>query len=509
MNASNTAAEAPADAPALRERISAIVASDALAWTIVAFGALLRIAQYAFNRSLWVDESFLALNIVERSFGGLTQPLFHNQAAPIGFLWLEKLAVLVFGSSELSLRLVPLLASLVSLVLFLFVARRVLAKAAAPVALALFAVSDQLIYYASEVKQYESDVAVALGLLLAALWAAELPELRPRAIAVLAIAGAAGVWLSHPAIFVLAGVGLTLGVAALIARNWGRVWRLGAVGAFWLANFALAYAVSLGGMAENAKRQRFWDTSFMPMPPGLGWFKTTFLTVLEDPVGLTPAKLALALFAAGSIWLVVFERERFFLLLSPMLLCLVASGLRKYPFGDRLVLFLVPVFVLVTVKTVEAAATRGGRFGRVLAVVMAVALLVQPSTTAARALASPRTHEELKPVLAYVRDHRQPDDAIYVYYGAQVPMRYYGPRFGLGPDQYTLGRNSRRDPGKYREQLDALRGRPRVWIILSHTTERRGVDEKRYFVEYLDGIGRRIDQIEAPGSSALLYDLRQ
>ena len=36
---------------------------------------LLRVRQYATNRSLWQDESSLALNIVERGFRGLLEPL--------------------------------------------------------------------------------------------------------------------------------------------------------------------------------------------------------------------------------------------------------------------------------------------------------------------------------------------------------------------------------------------------------------------------------------------------
>src|SRR5687767_12002909 len=74
---------------------------------LVAFGALLRIIQYAANRSLWLDEAAFARNVLDRSFAQLLLPLDYLQTPPMGFLLFEKLAVSVFGGSEYALRLLP------------------------------------------------------------------------------------------------------------------------------------------------------------------------------------------------------------------------------------------------------------------------------------------------------------------------------------------------------------------------------------------------------------------
>src|ERR1700738_3007458 len=87
------------------------------AWVAILVGAWLRSWRYLANRSLWTDEAALALNIVKRSFLGLTPPLLYDQRAPIGFLIAEKIAVTLFGNTEFSLRLVPQLAGLLSLIL--------------------------------------------------------------------------------------------------------------------------------------------------------------------------------------------------------------------------------------------------------------------------------------------------------------------------------------------------------------------------------------------------------
>src|SRR5690349_13824749 len=138
----------------------------ALPWLVIGLGMFLRLAQYAFNRSLWYDEANIAANIIDRSMAGLLQPLDYDQGAPIGFLLLEKLAVQALGPSEYALRLIPFLFGSIALVVFYEVAKRYISPNAVLIALYLFALSDTLIYYSSEVKQYSSDVAIALIVLL-------------------------------------------------------------------------------------------------------------------------------------------------------------------------------------------------------------------------------------------------------------------------------------------------------------------------------------------------------
>ena len=69
---------------------------------------VLRLGRYVSDRSLWLDESLLALNLTTRSYRGLLETLDFNQGAPIGFLWAERLVLGALGDSELSLRLFPL-----------------------------------------------------------------------------------------------------------------------------------------------------------------------------------------------------------------------------------------------------------------------------------------------------------------------------------------------------------------------------------------------------------------
>ena len=69
-----------------------------VALAFIALGIGLRLAQYLHNESLWLDEAFLALNLQNRSLGQLFGVLDYNQAAPPGYLFLEKVLASAFGS---------------------------------------------------------------------------------------------------------------------------------------------------------------------------------------------------------------------------------------------------------------------------------------------------------------------------------------------------------------------------------------------------------------------------
>ena len=182
---------------------------DLWIWFAMALGVLLRVVPYFRNRSLWYDEALLALNILHRSVTGLMSPLDYHQAAPVGFLLLEKISTGIFGKNELALRLVPLIFGIAALFVVHRVAALWLSPQAVPIAVSLFALNPSLIYYSSEVKQYSCDVAVALVL----LWAAG-PFQRSgegwRSAGKFALLGFGAIWFSHPSMFILAGAGPVL-----------------------------------------------------------------------------------------------------------------------------------------------------------------------------------------------------------------------------------------------------------------------------------------------------------
>ena len=196
-----------------------VEAAPWLPWFIIGLGVLLRLRQYLFDRSMWLDESFLALGIMNSPLRRMFKPLGYGQAPPVGFALLEKLVEKGLGNSEYAFRLVPFLAGVATLFVFYRVARQLIAPRAVPIALGLLAISWPLIYYSSETKQYSLDLLVAVALYALALPMASLEWTALRAV-LLGVLGALAIWFSHPALFVLGAIGLTLSLECARQRRW-------------------------------------------------------------------------------------------------------------------------------------------------------------------------------------------------------------------------------------------------------------------------------------------------
>ena len=92
-------------------------------------------------------------------------------------------------------------------------AERTVSPVAVPIALAIAAFSDDLIYYAGEFKQYSSDLLTAMACAVLVLDLRSRPITARRA-ALAASLGVLATWISHPSVFVLGGGGLWLAARA-------------------------------------------------------------------------------------------------------------------------------------------------------------------------------------------------------------------------------------------------------------------------------------------------------
>ena len=478
----------------------------------VLFGLILRIRQFAANRSLWLDEALLALNLTERNLVELAQPLDYNQGAPLGFLFVQKLVLEAFGNRDYILRLLPLAAGIISLYLIYRVAEHYTTGAAIPLAVALFAVSVPQIYFASEAKQYATDVAVCL-LLLLVVASCFGQNVGMKHYVGLGVVGSLALWFSHPALFVVGGAGLGLALHLVVSRDWRRLSWLGGVCLTWLANFAAVYLVSLSSLSSNATLIGYWDQGFMPLPPwqDWDWFPTAILGLFENPGGLSVASVALGAFLVGCLSLLRRQWQLGLVLVLPFVLVILASGLRKYPFADRLLLFLMPSAFLLIAQGVEQTRLTLQRTGTVISsgvwLALAITLLAAPTNESLQVLWQPQQKEEIKEVMQYLNLKAAKGEYVYVYYGAFYPFLYYADQFGFGREDYMLGQAHRDEPDKYVKHLDQLCGQGRIWFIFSHVYDSGPVDEEAFFLEHLDRLGNRVDEFTTVGASTYLYDL--
>jgi hypothetical protein len=489
---------------------------------VIVAGSALRLWQYGANGSLWVDELALARGILAADLRELlTTPLLHNQVAPKGFLLVVKLAVSAFGPSEYALRLFPLLCSLISLVAFVRLSARLLGGVGPLAASALFATATPLVASAALVKQYSAEVCVAV-LLWQLAYGLSTRTVTPQRAAPL---GALLVWFSNPAALMAAALGTALLMWPGSGSNeGGRRRELWPVLACWWASSVAAIVATFVTTTQATRdyMRWFWAGGFAPSAPA-EFLKT--LWPLErvsslfgqgqifDGMGYPLPAVYAALALLGLAWLWRRDKCKAALLTAPLLFTLAAAVFRLYPFRDRLVHFLLPGLLLAIAAAVECVRKLLWHRSRVLGT-LAAALLLLPAVYPLAATPPPYYTEPIKPVLAYLRERRHPGDAVYIYYGAALAVTFYAPQYDLRREEYAVGGCHRGESRLYLQELDTLRGRPRVWVLLTHAGP--VLREREDILSYLDVIGVRQEGVvvEPHGigrnlypAEAYLYDL--
>jgi len=487
----------------------------AAAMGLFAIGILLRLRQYLSGRSLWADEAMLALNIINRDFPGMFRTLEYNQGAPVGFLLVEKFFNVILGRNELVLRFFPLMAGFASLWLFHLLLRKTTRGSVWLTALALFAVNPQLVYYSSESKQYMVDVAVALGMLVIAI-----PAFRPRARKqdhfLLGLAGMAALWLSHPALFVLAGIGFTLVILLVQRREASSLRLVAGMGSLWVANLALLYFINLRDLSRNGYLINYWKDAYLPMPPwgDPNWLTTSFSDGVGFQFGIDYLPwLVLPLLALGWIALLRESPSLAYAVVLIPLLAFGASALRLYPVSGRLGLFLIPLGIILLGEAVEVLYKRLA-FNRLWEIAAALTLgaylICGPLITSIQYLIAPKYYEHVRPAMDYLSASWKDGDELFVSFWGEPSFRFYAPFYNLEKVRYTSSKYvDYPDQQRLKSRFGPLIGKKRVWVLMLHVYEEGGFNERDFIVTYLDEIGRKRREFRRSGTSVymFLYDL--
>lgn len=480
---------------------------------LVIVGIILRLRQYLTVRSLWLDESALALNIINRSYLELFSPLNYGQAAPLLFLWIEKTFTLLGNTSELYLRLFPLMSSLIALILFPYVARKYMSWRATIIAFVFYVLSTSLIYYASEVKQYASDALATLLALLILLFILENSLSNFQAFLLL-ISGCFLLAVSHSSVFVLASASILFLFVCFRTRSKTEFLRVFVIATGWGITFLGLYLISLSNISEHRGLLSYWQVAF---PPSLQdpiafmrWLGQRFKLFFVDPGGLTLILLAVPIVILGIISLVKRNWILATSIILPVILVLVAAILHKYPFSSRLLLFLTPLLYLLVGEGIDSLFNiKLKPFASLIGVTALLLLLLNPLSEAITDFLSPPMGEDIKPMIQYIDEHWQDGDHLYIYYSSTRPFEYYQDRFEFDMASLTQGRNHRDDWTQYLPEFEAeLHNKGRLWLLFSHVYEKDETTEEVYIVEnLLQARYQLFDEQHAENASIYLFQL--
>jgi len=192
------------------------------------------------------------------------------------------------------------------------------------------------------------------------------------------------------------------------------------------------------------------------------------------------------------------------LVAGPIVLACVGGAVHVFPFAGRVMLFLIPSFLLLIGEGIAVAWSGAGAWGLVRSVAAGTAgSLLATSALATTLRRLPEYHEELRPVLESVFREARPGDSVYVLNGAVRAFEYYRTRLSPPPLDVTLGCCSINQWPRYLEAFQRLGGRPRVWLVLAHWRD----SEPSFLLLAMDRFGTRRAEYRAWGAAAYLYEL--
>jgi len=424
------------------------------------------------SHSLWFDEA----NEYHRVMASwpvllLGRPV--DMDPPLYYLLLRPW--LVIGHDEWALRSLSALLGAWAINGVYHWARKVTAPATALIAALLFAFAPATVYYSQELNQYGLVMLLAV-LLLLSVERLLAKESRGNWL-MLAALSAAALSTHYSFIWLLGAVNSDLLIIWTKARQWNKLKSWGLY-AGWILGLGGMLLVGTSMPAKIQRAHANWQVQAIPetqstrVPSLIIELKRGFFDFFTLPAARDQAEILIAgfavLFFVGMVRLWhrgPTGRRILFLLFVPLCLAYAANTFGLYPSGERHILFLAPVFYIITATGLEFFRDQATVFTPIVAVIgIAFAGFIPNSPFVVRDWA-PR--EDSGPVVAYVETNRTPGELIYVYYGAVPAFNYY--YHGLSQDVVRSGwiRNWPLE-AKVGHFLTSVEDHPRVWYVFSH-----------------------------------------
>jgi 4-amino-4-deoxy-L-arabinose transferase-like glycosyltransferase len=528
-------------------------------WSLIGIGIALRLYHFIDNRSLWNDEIYLATSLIRMNFLELaTGPLDYQQKAPIGFLWLVRLSVLLFGKAEMALRLVPLLSGIASLLFFMPVSRYFLKPLGAMLAMGILALAPALIYHAVEIKQYSTELLATMVSLY--LYTRYSNRFNLSSLLLWGIWGAIIFWFSFTAVFVLGGIATGLVLFYLLQKDWHRLFYSSIPFSLWLLSFGLVFYLFIseqtdanwlvewfrkrgGFLPHNASvaevgRWLFQALyAFLKYPMSVLWNAYQIQSVRQPVLRffLQMAPLFFLCWTMGYVSYFRSDKKDFLVLLLPFVLTIIAATLEKYPLFDRLLVFLAPIpLILIAQGCQQLTYSLPAVVGR-LRYVLPVLLLLWPLYRSSMQMINTDMFADTKKSyyregFLYIKEHMQKGDQVYVYWNIEHVYNYYNEvcQLQLGANQLPDLRSKSKNATEYMNQLkpyysDAV-GSSRVWFVTDPFMdmqigdyehqypwykEDEQVKSGRLLYKHFNLMGKEVDSFHKIDLEVSLFDLSQ
>ena len=434
-------------------KTSAIVA-------IFLLGTILRLRGLLSGQALSTDEVFLLTNIRGKNFFECLGILGDgSQAAPPVYLASVKFLSGLLGDSELILW-VPSFVAGIGCLLIAASTGRWFQSAWGPLALLMMlAVNSMATEYSYMLKQYQFDLFasfltlhLSVGILI---HDADSQDARVRS---LWCWGLVAVWLSHPIVFVLFGVGI-----AAIFRLRDRRKIILAMTLSWAISFLLHYILILRHTANNDFLLTFWNHEFLPRDTSA--FRWMFSHVLDIffrlPLGSGVfGGVAFLCFVVGFVHLCVAQRIWLAALTLPLITCFCASALQKYPFYGRFLIFSLPSIMAIIVYGAEVLSRDHKRYlaNSIALITMALVIFIPAGQSLKELFYGPMLRTRMAEIIKHIELHATPQDKIVTFDSGTAVLNEYIHRVSPPPLVHKL------ESPQDLQQLDRTEC---IWVVVS------------------------------------------
>lgn len=310
--------------------------SSIIIWAICICSLLFRLYVYFKGFSFWGDEGALALNLINRNYLELFKGLDYLQVAPPMFLVMSKF-LFIDSMRDFILRLIPLVSGIAAIPLFYnFLKDYTRNKKVIWASMFLFGVNLTAIFYCAQFKQYSLELLISVILISVFYKVIFQNSFRWYYSLIILLAP----WFSLSSL-------LITGSYFLIVLFKSRKHLLKIYIPFFLS-FVVFYFLSLKSVSScnYEGMHNWWENGY----GFLDFHHPTRLAVRLGELFVSNNCTKIASVSAGGMVLLALinsiVKKNIFIFL-PIVLTFAASALQFYPLQARLILFLLPLFVIV------------------------------------------------------------------------------------------------------------------------------------------------------------------
>ncbi len=449
----------------------------------IAVGIILRLLFFSYNRPFWNDECALALNI-KNSWNYFT-PLIYDQAAPQLFMYISKCFYTLLPAKEVALKIIPIITSISSLWLFYLLAKKYLTKKISIIiSLLTFSVCYPLCYYAQEFKQYSSDVFCFLAILLT-YFCLDKYSTNKNKIIIYGLMCAISLWFSFASLFALSSILFTM-----LVFDREKIPKFKFAIIITAISFILFY-LSNKYLNSSEYLHKYWEKFFISND------FSNFPNMLLLNIKYIFNSVIPTIFIISSIiisFIIDNKNKTFYLLFFPLIVALSLSYFNIYPFSTRLILYLIPIFIIFSVKIFDFITIKNTFIKSIIFFIIAF-LIIMPATIESYSKIIRKNYKSENIIYPLIKaiTLAKDNDIIYISEGNKILYEYY-------KDYIKTNKNIIVEDTKHTDQNDYLKhlnnlekGKTYYWIMAHNIKKKKRINavylwakQKKNFQIYYD-----------------------